>query len=207
MTEVRGRMNDAVHIGASSCACLPIARARAFSRATLAAVAASSGRVKVLSTARGWATGGGTFGRTIRARTVSLLPEECVNSAFATSVPSVSTGTAPIACQLPLVGEMKCSGSSAMVPRTETTGSGPDAGAVSVSRTIAPGSGCAGATTRRAVCAERETLKKLDRASTVAVQVFKGYPCIESVRQKLTYDLHPKLSLGFVRSEPDQRSD
>ena len=45
------------------------------------------------------------------------------------------------------------------------------------------------------------TLKKLDSASTVVVQVFKGYPCIESVRQKLTYDLHPKLSLGFVRSE------
>ena len=94
-----------------------------------------------------------------------------------------------------------------MVPRTETTGSDPDAGAVSVSRTIAPGSGCAGATVRRAVCAERETLKKLVRASAVVVQIFKGYPCIESVRLKLTYDLHPKLFLGFVCSEPDQRFD
>ena len=51
--------------------------ARRFSRATRAAVAESRGRLKLLSTASGWATGGGSFGSVSRVRTVSVLPEIC----------------------------------------------------------------------------------------------------------------------------------
>jgi hypothetical protein len=75
ITDVRGRRKDVVHISGESCARLPTSRARAFSRSTLAAVAESSGREKLLSTASGCATGGGSLGKVTRARTKSIFPD------------------------------------------------------------------------------------------------------------------------------------
>jgi hypothetical protein len=103
----RGRMNDAFHMGGDCCACLPISCARAFSRATLAAVAASSGRENVLSTERGAATGGGIFGNVTLAWSVSTFPDARLTSALATTVFSASTGTPPIACQVPAAAGRK----------------------------------------------------------------------------------------------------
>jgi hypothetical protein len=68
-------MNDAVHISGESCARFPTSRARSFSRATLAAVMESRGRVKLLSTASGCAIGGGSLGKVSRVRTDSILPD------------------------------------------------------------------------------------------------------------------------------------
>jgi hypothetical protein len=145
-------MKGAVHIGGESWACSPISRARAFSRAIRASTA-GSGRVKLLSTPSGCATGGGTFGRLKRIRAVSVCPDARVISAFAAITPSVSTGTPPIACQVPAPAAMKCKGSPASDPLMLTTLSADPCGAVKVSRTTAPGSGLAGDTTRRGACA------------------------------------------------------
>jgi hypothetical protein len=107
ITDVRGLRKEVVHIGGLSCACRPISRARSFSRSIRAFVAESSGLVKLLSTASGCATGGGTFGSKKRTFALSVLPDERSMTALATSVPSVSTGTPPIACHVPGVKRMK----------------------------------------------------------------------------------------------------
>jgi hypothetical protein len=73
----------------------------------LAIVAASSGLVKVLSTASGCATGGGSFGNMKRTRAVSVFPDVRWIIAVATKVPSESTGTPPIECHVPAVERMK----------------------------------------------------------------------------------------------------
>jgi cyanophycinase-like exopeptidase len=145
----RGRRKEAVHIGGESCARVPTARARRFSRATRAAVAESSGRVNELSTASVVATGGGSLGSVIRARTVSILPDARVRMTLATRLPSASTGTGPSACHAPFGDAMKWRGSPASAPRIETIESAGEEGALSVRRTIAPGSGLAGAMERR----------------------------------------------------------
>ena len=144
---------------------MPTSLARAFSLATRAAVAESSGRVKLLSTASGCATGGGSLGSTSRARTVSVLPDTLCTMTLATRLPVASTGTAPIACHFPGVDAMKCSGSPAIAPRIETMESARSVGALSVSRTIAPGSGRAGATERRGVCAPSDPEKRAQSAT------------------------------------------
>ena len=187
ITDALGRRNEAVHIGGESCARLPTALARRFSRATRAAVAESSGRVNVLSTASGCATGGGSLGNVSRARTVSVLPDARWRTTLATRLPSASTGTAPIACQAPAVDAMKCNGSPASAPRIEMIESLCVAGALSVSRTIAPGSGRAGATERRELCAPRETETKVLSATAVLMQAFTKCSCIEDVPLNLTY--------------------
>jgi hypothetical protein len=145
--------------------------ARAFSLATRAAVAESSGREKLLSTASGCDTGGGSFGRTRRARTVSVLPDTRCTITLATRLPVASTGTAPIACHFPAVDGMKWSGSPAIAPRIETTESARNAGALSVSRTMAPGSGLAGATEMRDVWASSDPATSAKSATAVLTQV------------------------------------
>ena len=187
ITDVLGRRKEPVHIGGESCARLPTALARRFSRATRAAVAESSGRVNVLSTASGCATGGGSLGNVSRARTVSVLPDARWRTTLATRLPSASTGTAPIACQAPDVAAMKCSGSPASAPRIETIESVRGAGAFSVSRTMAPGSGRAGATERCDACAPREAETRVESATTLLMQTFTKCSCIEDVPLNLTY--------------------
>jgi hypothetical protein len=187
ITDARGRRNDAVHIGGESCARVPTARARMFSRATRAAVAESRGRVNELSTASVVGTGGGSLGNVKRARTVSTLPEARLTMTLATRLPSASTGTAPRACHPPVAEVMKWSGSPANAPRIVTIESAGDAGVVSVSRTIAPGSGCAGDTDRRELCAPTEAGTRAQSATAVLMQVFTNCPGIEGVPLNLTY--------------------
>jgi hypothetical protein len=165
-------MNDAVHIGGDCCACRPIACARSFSRATLACVAASSGREKVLSTDNGCATGGGIFGKVTRAWRVSTFPDARLISAFATTAFSASTGTPPIACQAPAPAGRKWSGSPAIVPRIDTIESLLGEGAVSVSRTIAPGSGRMGEIEKCDDCAGSVRERVTHSASMLAEQIF-----------------------------------
>ena len=66
---------------------------------------------------------------------------------------------------------MKCRGSPANAPRIETIESVREAGALSVSRTIAPGWGRSGAIESREVCAPREPETR-QSATAVFMQVF-----------------------------------
>ena len=167
-TDVRGFRNDAVHMGRRSCASRPISRARAFSRSIRAVVAASSGRVKLLSTASGCATGGGRAGKAKRTRALSVFPEASSTVARAKRVPVASTGTPPIACHAPGAARTKWSGSPANVPRIESIESLLEAGVVSVRRTMAPGSGRAGVPVRRAPCALSALARTHERAIVIA---------------------------------------
>ena len=174
-------------MGGESCARVPMALARMFSRATLAAVAESSGRVNELSTASGDSTGGGNLGSVSRARTVSTFPDARVTMTLAPRLPSASTGTAPSACHAPAVDEMKWSGSPANAPRIETIESVGEPAGFSVKRTIAPGAGCVGATESRDACAPREPETSVQSATAVLMQVFTNRPGIEEVPLNLTY--------------------
>ena len=174
--EVRGRRKEAVHIGGESWARVPTLLARRFSLATLAAVAASRGRVKELSTESVCCTGGGSLGSARRLRTVSVLPDTRSRVTLATRLPSASTGTAPIACHVREAEAMKCNGSPAMAPLIDTIESAGDAGAVSVSRTMEPGSGLVGATDKRAVWAPREPGRKVQSATAVLILSLTSCP-------------------------------
>ena len=67
-----------------------------------------------------------------------------------------------------------------MLPSMDTIESARGGDAESVSRTIAPGSGCAGAIVRRGACAPSE-LEKKAKIANVVVLIFTSYPCIDSV--------------------------
>jgi hypothetical protein len=178
ITDVRGRRKEELHIAGESCARVPTSLARAFSLATRAAVAESSGRVKALSTASGCATGGGSLGSMSRVRTVSVLPDARCRMMLATRLPVASTGTAPIACHLPAVDARKCSGSRAIAPRIETIESARSVGALSVSRTMAPGSGRVGATDSRAVWPPSEAETRVESTTAVLMQSFTNCSCM-----------------------------
>lgn len=155
MVVERGRRNDVVQSLGVACARRPTSRALSFSRAILACVSASSGRVKRPGTASVRARPDRRGGRGSLRVTVELsaAPDECSTTTLVTTLSVASTGTPPIARQYPLSRRTKCSGSPAISPRIATTESARIVAASNVSRTMDPGEATRGETVRRGSCA------------------------------------------------------